>query len=139
MVKTPRLRSGTNKKEMSLIDQVKADIRQITGNLNEWGQELILTPPGGEPVTIPGLHTKIHLGYDSEGNRINSKKAHASFSESYLTDIAYPVRNAAGQVDLRNHKITVKDSTGTWVTFLIEIWYPDETVGLIVVNLGTMV
>lgn len=118
---------------MGLIAQAKADIEQITSNLDEFGIEMTLTapPPGNETATITGLHTKIELGVDTEGNMVNSRKVHVSFSEKFLIDAAYPLRNSAGEVDLKGHKIVVKDSTGLEKNYEFKQWFPNETIGLI--------
>jgi hypothetical protein len=89
---------------MNLNDRAKADIEQITSNKDSgFGVEMTLTAPDNTVVTIVGLHTKIHLALDTEGLMVNSKKAHVSFSEKFLTDESYPLRNDNGEVDLRKH------------------------------------
>lgn len=126
---------------MNINDLAKQHIKQITTNTTGgWGKELVLEAPNGQIATIAGLHTKIHLQYDPEGNRLNSKKAHVSFSEEALmaANPAYPLRNAAGQVHMPKHKVTVADSTGASVTYVVNEFYPDEVVGLIVCILGVI-
>lgn len=117
---------------MGLIAQAKADIESITSNLNEFGVSMKFTSPGGETATITGLHTKHHLGIDTDGNAENTKKAHASFSEKFLLNAGYPVRNSAGEVNLTGHKVEVADSTGVTKTYMVQQWFPDETLGHIV-------
>lgn len=117
---------------MSLLAQAKADIEQITSNSNEWTSELSFVAPTGETAVINGLHTKHHLAFDTDGRPVNSKNAHISFSESLLSNLEYPVRNDAGEVHLKNHMVTVKDSTGLDKNYLIAQWIPDETIGFIV-------
>jgi hypothetical protein len=116
---------------MGLIDQAKKDIERITSNAREFGVSMLFLAPTSETATISGLHTKHHLGIDQDGNMINSKTSKISVSEKFLTDSGYPVRNVAGEVDLRGHKVTVKDSTGSDCTYVIRQWFPDETIGLI--------
>jgi hypothetical protein len=117
---------------MGLMDQAKADIKQITSNAEEFGKEITLTAPDDSVATVIGLHTKHHLGVDTDGNRINTKNAHISVSESLLTDQSYPVRGSDGEVSLKNHKVSVSDSTGTFCTYRIKETYPNESTGLIV-------
>lgn len=121
---------------MNLIDQAKADIEQITSNMDDFAVEIIFTAPNEQTATISGLHTKIHLGVDTDGLPVNSKKAHISISEKFLTDAGYPVRNASGEVNLRNHLVSVKDSTGTAKTYRVMEIFPDETIGLITCMVG---
>lgn len=121
---------------MSFLDQIKADIEQITGDADGMTKSLFLQAPTGETATITGLHTKHHLSTDTDGNNVNAKNAHISFSEKYLTDLNYPVRDILGRVTLKGHKVTVSDSTGNNSVYMIREWYPDETIGLIVCILG---
>jgi hypothetical protein len=123
---------------MSLYDLAKADIQQITSNPDEWSREITFTAPTGEIAIINGLHTKHHLGIDTEGARVNSKNAHISISEKLLTDASYPVRNAIGEVSLFNHRVAVADSTGIVKNYKITENYPDETIGLIVCILSDL-
>jgi len=81
---------------MSLIQRAKADIERITSNQNEFGVEMVLTAPTSETITVTGLHTKINLGVDTDGQMVNSKKAHISVSEKFLTDAGYQVRDGYG-------------------------------------------
>lgn len=118
---------------MGLLEQAKADIKQITSDLDGWSVEHVLTTPDDvTSVTVNGLHTKHHLSVDTDGHNVNSKNSHSSFSEEVLTDAGYTVRNANGEVALINHKLTVKDSTGIDKQYVISEAFPDETIGLIV-------
>jgi len=124
---------------MNLNDLAKADILTITSNqATGWGKTLAFLAPTGETAEIVGLHTKVRLQFDTLGNYVNTKKAHISFSESLLTDLGYPVRNDAGQVSLVGHLVTAIDSTGTSVQYVVNEWYPDETIGLIVCVIGAV-
>lgn len=116
---------------MGLIDQAKQDIAQITSNANDFGVALKFTAPTGATASITGIHTKIHLAVDTDGLPVNSKQSHISFSEQFLQELSYPVRNATGEVSLRNHSVEVKDSTGVLKKYIIKQWFPDETIGLI--------
>ncbi len=120
---------------MGLIDQAKSDIKDITSNPDEFGVSIAFTAPTGETATINGLHSKHHMGMDTDGNRVNSKNAHISISEELLTAQNYPVRKT-GEVNLKDHKVSVKDSTGISKNYVIREWFQDETVGLITCILG---
>ncbi len=117
---------------MGLIDQIRADIKSITSNSVDFGVPMVLTAPTLQTITINGLHSKHHLGIDSEGNRVNAKNAHVSFSEKALADLSYPVRNIHGEINLKGHKVNVADSSGVVKFYKIKEWYPSETTGLIV-------
>lgn len=118
---------------MSLLTVAKEAIERITANTNGFAVEITFTSQNGEDTaTITGLHTKHHTAIDpTNGNLINSKNAHISFSESYLTDVDYPVRNVSGELVLRNHRVSVADSTGTVKEYLVRENFADETVGFI--------
>ena len=120
---------------MSLIAQAQADIKQITSNLGEFAVDIKLINTLNENIEIQGLHTKIHLGVDTDGNMVNAKKAHISFSEDNVLALGFSIRNIKGEVDLRKWKVDVKDSTGIVKKYSIQQWFPDETIGLISVIL----
>jgi hypothetical protein len=122
---------------MGLLEQAIADAKNIVENAaSGFGSEMILTAPNAATITIKGLHTKHHLGINTDGEIVNSKKASISFSEGSFSGSAYPLRNSAGQVALKNHLVAVKDSTGTLCSYVIREWFPDETMGLITCILG---
>ena len=117
---------------MNAYERAKRDIERITGNANGWGAEILMTAPDGiTKVKLNGIHAKIHLGVNTEGVAVNSQKAHISISEKFLTDANYPIRNAKGEVDLRDHRFTIKDSTGIKKNYVVNQFFPDETIGLI--------
>lgn len=122
---------------MGLFEQSQLDMQSITENLNDFGQNATITTPDGlTTVNIIGWHTKHHTKYDIDGVKVNSKNASLAFAEKQLTDLSYPVRNANLEVDLLNHIITSKDSTGVDKTYVVHENFPDEYLGLIVLILG---
>lgn len=120
---------------MSLLDQIKKDVQTITGNAGDFAVSIQLTAPTLEEATVNGLHTKHHLGVDTEGNMVNSRNAHISIAEALLTAAKYPARNAQGEVSMHDHLVRVADSTGVTKSYKVKEAYPDETVGLIVMIL----
>lgn len=121
---------------MGLIEQIQQDIRQITTDIDGFGVEMRLIAPDATEIALQGLFTKHHMGYDDEGKMVNTKNAHASFSEDILVDASYPYRDFSGEVHLEDHRVVVKDSTRNDKEYIIREWYPDETIGLIVCILG---
>lgn len=123
---------------MGLLDQIKNDVKNITTNLNMFGVAITFVSNDSPPstCTVAGTTTKHRLTTDRDGAAFNGRNASCSVSEQVLLDEGYPVRNEDGEVDLKGHKVTFKDSTGTNSTYMIESWYPDEKVGLIVCILG---
>lgn len=117
---------------MGLIDQVINDIADITSNKDGFAVDLTFTRPDKSvTVIIPGQHCKHNLNVDTEGNVVSSKKAFMSFSEKVLVATGYVVRNSKQEVDLVNHLLSVKDSSGILKNYIISQIFPDETIGLI--------
>lgn len=120
---------------MSLLDNIKNDLKQITGNQNEFGVELTFTAPDTSTASVFGIHAKHHTGFDAEGFPVNSKIASIAIYEETLSDFDYPVR-ISGEVNLRGHRVAAMDSTGIVNHYVVREWFPDEMVGLIVCILG---
>ena len=121
---------------MGLIEQVQQDIRAITTDTEGWGVAIRMIAPDTTTLDTTGLHTKHHLTFDSDSNMVNYKKAHISISEDEFIDASYPYRDANNEVSMEGHRCIVKDSTRQDVEYVIREWYPDETIGLIVMILG---
>ena len=118
---------------MGIVERIKSDILSITTNKEHFGVDIVLTDRSGQSETIIGTHSKINLGVDTDGNLVNSRKAHISFSESVIQELT--IRNDAGDVTLKGWKAAVSDVTGV-KTYKIYEWFPDETTGLITAMLG---
>lgn len=123
---------------MGIIARANRDIQRITSNPDGFGIPMKLLAPTGEIANIIGIHPKVHLGVNSEGNVISTKQARATFSEKVLMNAnpAYPLRNTDGNVNLDGHILTMADSTGVMHDYVAQTWIPDETIGIIVVMLG---
>lgn len=123
---------------MGIIAQAQKDIAQITGDLNAFGVQMTMTSPdGSQSATFTGLHTKHHLGVDTDGNKINSRTVSMAFSEGNLMGANgnYPLRDSNGEVNLKQHLVTAADSTGNTKKYMVQSFMPDETVGFIIVIL----
>ena len=119
---------------MNLKKRAQADIKRITGNLNEWADEATLTDPASNIYTVGVIHTKHHLGLDPEiGVPINAKTSSIAFSESNLSA---SVRNGESEVNLDGWQIDVADSTDVVKSYYPLEWFPDEMIGMIIVILS---
>jgi len=116
---------------MGLIEQARKDIQRITEDVKGFGQQIVLVSPTGVIGAVIGLHRKINLGVDTDGNIVNSRQSYVSISEKTLNNIAYPVRGVNGEVYLANHLCYVKDSTELVKAYKIISWTPDEATGII--------
>lgn len=121
---------------MSLKERAKADAANILSNSLEWGELLVFTNNLGDAVPVNGMYIEHHVSVDEQGNNVIGKNGRVTVSESELLGAGYVVRNADGDVDLKNHLITVNHQNGSLVTYRIEYFTPDETLGLIVCYLG---
>lgn len=121
---------------MGLLDQARLDMQQITSNSADFGVSISFTAPTSETATVIGFHTKHHLAYTEDGEKINHKTASIAVSETLLTDENYPTRNASDEVHFEGHLISVSDSTGSTKNYVCQQWFPDEALGLIVLILG---
>lgn len=94
--------------------------------------DITLTPPSSSPVEVKGLGTKHHNSIGTDGLPFNSKNAHISLIESDLVEKGITVRDANGEVNLRNFLADFIDSSGVLKNYIIKETFPDETVGVIV-------
>lgn len=118
---------------MSTLDRAKQAMQRITSDVNGFAVNVDITNiHTGEMVTVPMLHTKHHLGIDTDGVRVNSRNAHISFSEKLLNDAGVDIRNVKEDVSVKRWKVSVSDSTGVKKNYVIRETFPDETLGLIV-------
>ena len=117
---------------MGLIEQAVLDVKRIVSDPDGFGQQIQLIAPDSSVANVVGLHKKIRLGVDTEGNIINSLTASITVSDVDLVALNYPYRNSDGQVDLDGHLVNVNDVTGNIINYSIQSWHPDETVGVIV-------
>ena len=90
--------------------------------------------------TLRGTHTKIHLGINGEtGQKVNTKQASVTVAEQDFVNVGYAVRDASGEVSMRDHQVAVKDSTGVICNYIVREWFPDESLGIIVFILGDFI
>lgn len=102
-----------------------------------WSEDITMTSANGlKTITIQGWATKHWINFDTDGNAANTKNAHITVSEDELLKLGYPVRNSDNEIDLKNHKIIVKDSSGLHKKYVIIEHHTNETLGLISCILG---
>jgi len=123
---------------MSILDQARLDLEQISGNLNDFGVSITITPIDTEidPVTVPGFNTKHYTGFNLDGVRVSTKTASVAISENQFVNIGFVIRNANNEVEMKNFLVSVFDSTGFTRNYIVRESYPDESLGLIVLILG---
>lgn len=120
---------------MSILDRARADMQTITSNPNDWGTSAVFTAPTSETATVNVLHTKHKTAYTDDGEMVNIQIASIAVAEALLTAVSYPTRDAENEVYFQDHTVTCADSSGTVRNYIVDQWFPDETLGLIVLIL----
>lgn len=120
---------------MGLIEQAKKDVAQITGNLSEFAVILNIMDSNGNVFAVPGLHKRINLTVDEQGKMSGSSQATCSFSETNSIAKGLSIRNADNEIDLTGYRVTIKDAQGNNLNYSMRDPMPDETLGLILVQL----
>lgn len=121
---------------MGLSDQAIADWQKISSDTAGFGVSMTFRSAGGtHTATVSGLFTKHHLSVDGQGIAVNARHASVSIAEKLLTDAGYPTRTY-GRVTLKDHTVSVADSSGTTYTYTVQQWHPDEKLGCILIILG---
>jgi len=123
---------------MGLLKQAQKDIEQITTNdATGFAVVAYMYLSNGTIAKVKGTTARHYLGFDTDGVKISSLNAHVSFSEKTLTDAGVTVRNSAGEVNLLGKRVQINDSADVLRDYVVVEQYPDETIGLIVLILGS--
>lgn len=122
----------------NLFQLAKRDAKFFVSNGGFEEDIELVTPSKDKTLLLTGFATKHHINFDSDGNPINSKNVHICIDESVLVANGYPVRNAKGEIFLKNHQVSFSDSSGIVKTYVVRENFPDETLGLIVCILGDL-
>lgn len=123
---------------MGLMDEIKQDVLDITSNSNEFGVSITFTNPAGtQTIVVVGTASNHFMQFDFEqGKNINSQNAHVSVSEQLFINNSYQIRDVAGKVAMKKHRVSYIDSTGASGSYEVLEAFPDQAVGLIVFILG---
>lgn len=120
----------------NLLNRARLDAKKYITR-GGFQEDITLTSPDGSIVLqTTGWNTKHWINFESDGSPINSKNAHICIDEELLVAANYPLRNSDQEVHLQKHRVSVVDSSGVVKEYIINEWYPDETLGLIVCILG---
>lgn len=116
---------------MGLLETARQDMGDIIGSENDFSIPMVLIKPDKTEINIIGLHTRHHLGVNTDGQTVESRTSHAAFMETQVTGQGESIRNGQGDVDLDKWTLKAPDSTGTEHTYAFQKRFPDETFGLI--------
>lgn len=122
----------------NLFQLAKKDAKFFVSNGGFEEDIELVTPSKDKSLRLTGFATKHHINFDSDGNPVNTKNVHICIDESVLVANGYPVRNAKGEIFLKNHQVNFPDSSGIIKTYVVRENFPDETLGLIVCILGDL-
>ncbi len=114
---------------MGLIEMAIRDLKDITSNGDEFGISITLTAPDDSTITINGLQTLHHTGFDLDGVRVNSKISSVAISTELLED--YPYIDDSDEINFSNHKVTTGGNT-----YIVREFFPDEKLKLTVLILS---
>lgn len=120
----------------NLLNNAKKDSKKYVTKGGFQSDIILKTADSLITIETTGYHTKHWINFDTDGNSVNSKNAHICLDEEKLTLLGYPVRNSDKEVSLKNHRVSVKDSSDEVKEYVIKEWFPNETLGLIVCILG---
>jgi hypothetical protein len=119
----------------NVLDLARKDAQYI---ITQGGFETQITIKVGLNTDIvTGLGLVHHIALDTEGNPVNSKQAHISVFESSFVTIA--PRNLLGEVFLRGAIVTFMDASKITKSYSVKENFADDTLGVIVLNLGKYV
>jgi hypothetical protein len=119
----------------ALLNAAKKDTKLYVKEGGFQEDILLSTPSGDVTIQTTGLAAKHHINFDTDGTSVNAKNAHICIDEEALQLAAYPVR-VDEEINLLNHRVTFKDSSGINKKYIVKENFPDETLGLIVCVLG---
>lgn len=120
------------------IEQARADMQVYLKG--EWAVDIVLTAPapGSEIATVKGFSSLHHFQIDPEtGIPVNSRNAHVSVSEAAIleSNSDYPVRKN-DEPYLKGHLVRFSDASGKEHEFIIDQNFVNETLDIIVCQLG---
>jgi hypothetical protein len=121
---------------MGLMNQIKSDTEQITGNLVDFAMPVILEAPTGQTVEINGIYSDHSNAYDENGMPITGKFTHVTISEQPLIDLGYPTRSSKGLMNFLSHKVTINYADGRSEKYIVDQQRPDYTINLVILILA---
>lgn len=118
---------------MTLSEIAIRDAQNIVKNAVDFALPIRLTSPNATVLNINALQTKHHNGMDGDGFKVSARQHSIVVSEKDLEN--YPYLNPSGDISFKNHTVQTTDSAGKTELFLVQDWFPDRTVGIIVLIL----
>lgn len=121
---------------MGIMDLARRDARKIATDSDGFAEEVKLIHPSGDELIVNALTTIHHTSFDPDsGSIVNTLNGSICVSETDLIEGNYVYLNAAGEVQFYKHKVDVTQANGTTKRYMIQQWFPDKRLGLIVLIL----
>lgn len=120
---------------MNITQLAIRDSQSIVSNSNDFGEPVKLTSATGQVLNLTAIVNKHYTGMDSDGFKVSAKQHSAVISENYLIESYYDYLTNLGEISFKGHTIETTDSANEKSLYLIQDWFPDRTVGIIVLIL----
>lgn len=94
-------------------------------------------PTTTQSATVLGKGQNNHGLVESEGTVAYGKIFHIAISEAELAEVnpLYPIRDRSNKVSMHGHLVDFTDSNGTLLNYRVTEVLPDNTVGMIMLEL----
>lgn len=121
---------------MSLLNQARKDWNNLTSS---GGFEVTFTftsPDESDSIEVKGIFSDTSLAAEFDtGAFANYNSVFVSVSFSQFEGSAYPLFNASGIIALHSHTVSFTNATGQEFTYRISQAYPDNTTGMVSLQL----
>lgn len=127
---------------MGLLEDIQEDVRDILSDEEDFALPVTFTSNTNPTVIVVcgALAFRHSLVVDSNtGLLVNGKNARITVSELSLSQLNYPVRNDANAVAMKDHIVSWTDASKQTRTYIVTQQFPDESTGLILLELGTYI
>jgi hypothetical protein len=118
---------------VSVLDLARNATREILNG--GFSTELTITPTGAASVQINGITSVHSQAFDSDGLPVIGANSHCTFSELDLNEAGVTTRDAKGDLNIRDWKVSFDDQIGTYNCKFGELM-PDRGLGIIVIKLN---
>lgn len=118
---------------MGLFEQIRIDAAVFAGNANDFGVPIVFENTDSPSVSaeVTGIFSRHHISVNRHGVAFNNRTAHVTVSKTAFADVDYTILNAAGEIDFKDHRVTVDG-----ITYIVNEWFPGDTTKLITIILG---
>lgn len=117
---------------MGLRSQAHTDLIGIVESSEDFGWPIVVVAPGGQELSLTGLHTDHGLTFDLEtGLPISGRRAAVALVLQRFTDAGLPEPRAVIDAAGRPWVVRATDIHGTSHLYKIVETMPDRTIGMV--------